>query len=57
MVPDVVYSTSKIGVEAINAVTNGEGNPHGVRACLFCPGAGNIPIIDRHPRDYSEVGV
>ena len=49
----VGYSASKIGMEALNTVTNEEGNPFGVRACLFNPGAGNTPIIDRRPRKYS----
>ncbi len=50
----VGYSASKIGMEALTAVTNEEGNPFGVRACLFNPGAGNTPIIDRRPRQYSQ---
>ena len=50
----VGYSASKIGMEALNTVTNEEGNPFGVRACLFNPGAGNTPIIDRRPRKYSR---
>ncbi|MCY4071626.1 MAG: SDR family NAD(P)-dependent oxidoreductase [Chloroflexi bacterium] len=50
----VAYSTSKIGMEALNAVTNEEGNDHGVRACLFNPGAGNTPIIDRRPVKFSQ---
>ena len=50
----VSYSTSKIGMEALNAITNEEGNPHGVRACLFNPGAGNTPIIDRRPKRFSQ---
>lgn len=50
----VAYSTSKIGMEALNAVTNEEGNAHGVRACLFNPGAGNTPIIDRRPVKFSQ---
>lgn len=45
----VGYSASKIGMEALNTVTNEEGNPHGVRACLFNPGAGNTPIMERRP--------
>lgn len=45
----VGYSASKIGMEALNTVTNEEGNPFGVRACLFNPGAGNTPIMDRRP--------
>jgi len=49
----VGYSASKIGMEALNAVTNEEGNAHGVRACLFNPGAGNTPIIDRRPVKFS----
>ena len=49
----VGYSASKIGMEALNTVTNDEGNPHGVRACLFNPGAGNTPIIDRRPVKFS----
>ncbi len=50
----VAYSASKIGMEALNAVTNEEGNPQGVRACLFNPGAGNTPIIDRRPVKFSQ---
>ncbi len=50
----VGYSASKIGMEALNTVTNEEGNPHGVRACLFNPGAGNTPIIDQRPRKFSQ---
>ncbi len=53
MLAGVGYSASKIGMEALNAVTNEEGNPHGVRACLFNPGAGNTPIIDRRPVKFS----
>ncbi len=49
----VGYSASKIGMEALNTITNEEGNPHGVRACLFNPGAGNTPIIDRRPIKFS----
>jgi len=45
----VGYSASKIGMEALNTVTNEEGNPYGVRACLLNPGAGNPPIMDRRP--------
>ena len=50
----VAYSSSKIGMEALNAITNEEGNSFGVRACLLCPGAGNTPIIDRRPRVYGH---
>lgn len=49
----VGYSASKIGMEALNTVTNEEGNPQGVRACLFNPGAGNTPIIDRRPVKFN----
>ena len=50
----VGYSASKIGMEALNTITNEEGNPHGVRACLFNPGAGNTPIMDRRPVQPSQ---
>ncbi len=50
----VGYSATKIGMEALNTVTNEEGNAHGVRACLFNPGAGNTPIIDRRPVKFSQ---
>ena len=53
LVAGVGYSASKIGMEALNTVTNEEGNPHGVRACLINPGAGNTPIIDRRPVKFS----
>ncbi len=45
----VGYSTSKMGMDALNQVTNEEANPRGVRACLLCPGVGNTPLIDRRP--------
>lgn len=45
----VAYSTSKIGMDALNDVTNEEGNPHNVRACIICPGVGSTPILDRRP--------
>ena len=45
----VAYSTSKMGMDALTQVTNEEGNPHNVRACLLCPGVGNTPLIDRRP--------
>ena len=45
----VGYSASKIGMEALNTVTNEEGNPYGVRASLVNPGAGNTPIMERRP--------
>jgi NADP-dependent 3-hydroxy acid dehydrogenase YdfG len=50
----VAYSSSKMGMEALNTITNEEGNPFGIRACLLCPGAGNTPIIDRRPRAYGH---
>ncbi len=45
----VGYSTSKQGMDALTQVTNEEGNPYGVRACLLCPGVGNTPLLDRRP--------
>ncbi len=49
----VTYSASKIGMDALTRVTNQEGNPHGVRACLFNPGLGNTPIIDKRATPFS----
>jgi len=43
----VSYSTSKIGMDALNEITNEEGNPHNVRSCIICPGEGSTPILDR----------
>lgn len=54
IVAGVAYSASKIGMEALNMVTNDEGNAHGVRACLFNPGLGNTPIIDNRPGMFSQ---
>ena len=54
MTAGVAYSTSKIGMEALNDLTNAEGNPFGVRACLFNPGIGNTPIIDNRPGGFSH---
>lgn len=48
------YSASKIGMEALNDLTNAEGNPFGVRACLFNPGIGNTAIIDNRPGGFSH---
>ena len=45
----VAYSTSKQGMDSLTQVTNEEANPHGVRACLLCPGVGNTPLLDRRP--------
>ena len=50
----VAYSTSKIGMEALNILSNDEGNPFGVRACLFNPGIGNTAIIDNRPREFTQ---
>lgn len=50
----IAYSSSKIGVEALNIVTNEEGNPFGVRACLLCPGSGNTPILDIRPNPSTD---
>lgn len=49
----VAYSTSKQGMDALTQVTNEEANPHGVRACLLCPGVGNTPLLDRRPKPPS----
>ena len=39
----VSYSASKIGMDALTRVTNEEGNPHGVRACILqSPGHGQL---------------
>lgn len=45
----VAYGSSKTGMDALTKVTNEEGNPHNVRACSFCPGAGNTPILNHRP--------
>ncbi len=45
----VAYSSSKIGMQAMNQVLNEEGNPHGVRAILINPGVGATPLLDRRP--------
>lgn len=47
------YSASKIGMDALTQVTNEEGNPHGVRACLFNPGMGDTPIINLRQTPFS----
>lgn len=45
----VAYSASKMGMDALNRITNEEGNPHRVRACLICPGDSNTPLLDKRP--------
>src|SRR5690606_14966767 len=45
----VAYSASKMGMDALTQVTNQEGNPFAVRACLICPGTANTPLLDLRP--------
>ncbi len=45
----VAYSSSKIGMHAMNQILNEEGNPHGVRSILIHPGVGATPLLDRRP--------
>lgn len=45
----VAYSSSKLGMRALNTVTNEEANPFNVRAILINPGVGATPILDRRP--------
>lgn len=45
----VAYSSSKLGMHALNRVTNEEGNPHGVRACVVNPGVAATPLLDQRP--------
>lgn len=49
LIGGVGYSTSKMGMDSLTQVTNEEGNPRNVRACLVCPGVGNTPLLDRRP--------
>ncbi len=49
----VGYSASKLGMQALNRITNEEGNPHNVRACVINPGVANTPILDHRPRPPS----
>lgn len=46
----VAYSTSKMGMDALNQITNQEANSLGVRATLICPGSANTAIVDRRPK-------
>lgn len=43
------YSSSKIGMHALNRILNEEANPYGVRSILIHPGVGDTPILDRRP--------
>ena len=45
----VAYSSAKMGMQALNRITNEEGNPHGVRACIINPGVAATPLLDRRP--------
>jgi NADP-dependent 3-hydroxy acid dehydrogenase YdfG len=49
LIGGVGYSTSKMGMDSLTQVTNEEGNPCNVRACLVCPGVGNTPLLDQRP--------
>lgn len=42
----VGYATSKIGMQSLTEITNEEGNPANVRACVINPGEGNTAILD-----------
>ena len=46
----VAYSSAKMAMKALNQITNEEGNPHGVRACVINPGVAATPLLDRRPR-------
>ena len=50
----VAYSSSKIGMQALNSILNEEGNPHGVRSILINPGVGATPLLDRRPTPPPE---
>ncbi len=45
----IAYSSAKMGMQALNQITNEEGNPHGVRACVINPGVAATPLLDRRP--------
>ena len=45
----VAYSSAKMGMQALNRITNEEGNPHGVRAWVINPGVAATPLLDRRP--------
>lgn len=45
----VAYSSSKMGMWALNQVTNEEGNPDNIRAILINPGVAATPLVDRRP--------
>ncbi|MDE0183654.1 MAG: SDR family NAD(P)-dependent oxidoreductase [Caldilineaceae bacterium] len=45
----VAYSSAKMAMKALNQITNEEGNPHGVRACVINPGVAATPLLDRRP--------
>ena len=50
----VAYSASKRAMEALTVVTNEEGNPHHVRACVVNPGEGDTDILDLRPSPPSQ---
>lgn len=50
----VSYSASKIGMEALTKVTNEEGNPHQVRACVIHPGEVETEILVHRKTPVSD---
>ena len=56
LVGGAAYSASKMGMQALTAVTNEEANDFNVRACVINPGEGNTPLLDRRaaPPPHSE---
>ena len=44
------YTASKYGVNGLSSLTSLEGEPHGIRSTVICPGEVNTPILDQRPQ-------
>lgn len=45
----VAYSASKTALRSLTDSLNDQEGPHGISACLLCPGDVNTPLIDNRP--------
>ncbi|MDN5794365.1 MAG: SDR family NAD(P)-dependent oxidoreductase [Intrasporangium sp.] len=45
----VAYSASKTALKALTESLNDQEGPHGISACLLCPGDIDTPLIDNRP--------
>lgn len=50
----VAYSASKMGLEALNQITNENANEYNVRSTIICPGSINTAFLNKRPSPPNE---